>query len=493
MKKQTKRRAFYVAAGLVVAYVAAPGFMAGSVESMVKSTLTSELDTRYPGLVLLEYDRGWFKSTATIGVKAPNMNPEDMLKIGLKLLCGTDEVAICFDVDIKHGPIVSSFGKPTLAVGQVQTSLSVPFIPTSTRETEVIKQLLSPWALSVSITAHFDETIDYEVSTSGVDIDLEEGGAVVRVQADPIQLKGSYSIAEGTVFSQFSLTKLHAEIVEDGREKVNVKIDDFYASGKGTLIGHAFAYGKTELSIANIQVQSDERGNDALVDLQNFKLTSTISPEGESIQNLITMGLEKLYVNEGHENGEKVNVTNLNFEALVHGVDRPMYESLLILANTITPGDLMRDQMLQVSDHFHDLVEKGLNVDVNNFSVNINDGKLAYNHTLNMPAGVDWEDHDAFKNNAKLEGTVTLDQKLVDFMKAQKARHGRHDDDDDRDDTDFDTAVEEGLFVKEGDNYVAKFSLTDGVGTINGKNIEDFKGKIRFNRDRKKDKENDLD
>lgn len=491
MNKQTKRRVFYAAAGIVLAYVTAPGFMAGSVESMVKETLSSDLNNKYPGLVLLEYDRGWFKSTATIGVKAPNMNPEDMHKIGLKLLCGTDEVAICFDVDIKHGPIVASFGKPTLAVGQVQSSLTVPFIPSSTREGEVIKQLLSPWALSASITAHFDETIDYEVSTSGVDIDLEEGGATVRIQADPIQLKGSYSIAEGTVFSNFDLTKLHIEVAEDGREEVNIKIDNLHANGKGTLIGHAFAYGKTEMSIANIQVHSDENENDnEFVNLQNFKVTSTISPEGTSVRNLITMGLEKLYVEENRANGEKVNITDLTLEANVHGVDRPTYESLLALANTITPGDLMRDQMLQVSDHFHDLVNKGLNVDVNNFSVNIGDGKLAYNHSLNMPAGVDWEDHDAFRDYANLEGQVTFDQALVDFIKTKETRHreGR-----DHRGIELEEALEEGLLVKEGDNYVAKFTLSEGVGTVNGKNIDDFKDNFKMRIKNKKDKENDLD
>lgn len=489
MDKKIKKRAFLVGAGVVLAYVAAPGFMAGSVETMVKESLNSDLSKQIPGLVLLEYDRGWFKSTATIGIKVPDARPQDLGKLGLKLLCGTDEVVFCFDVDVKHGPIVTSFGTPTLAVGQVQASWSVPFIPTSTRETAIAAQLLNPWALSATITAHFDETIDYEVSTSGVDIDLEEGGASIKIDADPIKLSGSYSIADAVVFSNFDMPKMHVQIEENGRDKVNVKIDNIHAKGEGTLIGHAFAYGTTNLTIGNIQVNGTDNGNAAKVDLQNFAVTSTISPDGDSISNLITMGLEKLQVQERLGN-EEVNISSLNLEANLHGIDRVTYEDILVLANSFVPGQVARNQIIEITDHFHDLVRKGLNFDVNTFSVNVGEGKVAYNHTLNFPAGVDWQDHDAFEENAKLDGTFTFNQALVDFIEAHD--NNKRDRGEDHG-LDLAEALEEGLLVKEGDNYTAKFNLENGVGTVNGKNVDELKDKMKIRIKSKKDNEKEME
>ena len=173
-------------------YSLLPGFYAGGIEENVRQILTEQTFKNGIGYKLVSYERGWFKSTAKIGLITP-MELKREVKAAKWLMGCTedDEVTLCLDLEIDHGPVITQ-GDLRLAQAQFRSNWALPLVMNEIDAPDaLIEGVLNPFRLNMSAVINFDDSLDYRVTTTPLDFNFKESGQDITVDVSALALEGT--------------------------------------------------------------------------------------------------------------------------------------------------------------------------------------------------------------------------------------------------------------------------------------------------------------
>ncbi len=295
-------------------YSLLPGFYAGGIEDNVRQILTEQSFKDGFGYKLVSYERGWFKSTAKIGLITP-MELKREVKAAKWLMGCTedDEVTLCLDLEIDHGPVITQ-GDLRLAQAQFRSNWALPLVMKEIDAPQaLIEGVLNPFRLNMSAVINFDDSLDYRVTTTPLDFSINESGQDITVDVAALALEGTLAANKTDLTYKFAWSRGDIS-VDSGREKGSVKFEGL--KSQGDLDFTHFKNPKARsLSVAAKMLKANIDDGDVQVDLKNLDA----SIDGNVVSDEATPFKAKAVIDffEMHEKSDRAHVklTKLNASA----------------------------------------------------------------------------------------------------------------------------------------------------------------------------------
>lgn len=236
MSKEQRLRNRKILIGLGAAagvYALLPGLFAGSIEDNVRDILTEQRFDHGVAYKLVNYDRGWFRSTAKIGFVLPFGSEIDQKGIrAAKWIMGCTEdpeVTFCLDFDIDHGPIITEGGL-RVAQAQFRSNWALPLVMKEVNAPEeLIQGLFNPFRLNTSAVFNFDDSVDYQISTTPLKFAVNEAGQKVDIDVSALMINGTLAANKTDLSYHMEWDKGNFDI--SGIEDSTINFKDLESTG----------------------------------------------------------------------------------------------------------------------------------------------------------------------------------------------------------------------------------------------------------------------
>ncbi|KTD64668.1 YdgA family protein [Legionella spiritensis] len=426
---------------------------------------------------VVEYDRGWFKSQASLDWRLHV--PEHMAKTpdGQNKMEPAQNYQMQMPLTIYHGPFIFADNGLKFGLGYAQTNFDLPAKYSEQFNALFTAESTKP-TLDVSLLVNYFNTSKITMSVPQFKLIAKQGGQFdwmgmdshVNVSSSMNEISGNFTI-DGMRFAKDQQT---ADI---GSISSNYNM---HRTDKGLYLGDA------SISLPSIMIKKQDQ---VLFELQDFNAQTDSDISGGLLNSNFKSSIDKIVVN-GKTYGPgmfAMSIRNLDADALVR---------INELASKAQQGtDIEKQQaMLAIMPELPKLLSRGAVFEVSDMNFNMPEGTIEGNVKISLPesnVSNPFEMMQKIQGNGKLKVPApVLKQIIAESVKQkvmktamQQAMQASSDPSNaqpvtldqnlasqvaEQTDKQINAMVQSGVLVENGKDYVVEITLNQGKLTVNG-------------------------
>lgn len=467
---------------LVAAFLILPKVFGGQIEKETVSYFDELYKTTSNQEIEIEFDKGWFSSTATISFDAPKnflktilKTPEDAEKYGEK-----QNIII----HVSHGPFI--FSKFRFGLASFRTKGSFFLAPPV--------ELKSPYNQIPQYTftgvLNFDGSANNEMFLPAFEISLEEAMALTNpeleaqtgiIKFDEVLLKTKTVINDKNLFLKIEPASFRVSGTDGKGSDYEFLFENLSFDGSYLLnIPYPINYDRGTLSMDRIQFKMDGKS----FFMENLKSADFIS-RGETTplldyQTEFQFGAIGYYSEENETNSPQVTATNGSIEILNINGDA-IVDLMELLVDF--PEEPTEEENVGMKKAVEAIFSPGLEYNYPMINVQTQWGNVHYTHRMIFPA-LDLADQfnaQIFASEIYYLANFKFDESFVNFMvdqvlKNQMGANLENLDDETQKNLRAATLgqllLAKYLVKNEDGTFTAKFAFENGIFTLNGNPID---------------------